>query len=333
MDSSQPLTPARLEAVGHRGLLSGRATWSLSGSRSRSSSALLRTVASRRSDAAFTGWPRPSQANSRRFAMVASAIPGGIVCLLSALPFTRSAPKSPHEVWLALDRKARKPSRSPARVRIVRFSGPCSPTASTRRSFLASLYASLRPPAPSWTAFATGTKSVSTSPLKRFATPSASRNVTLDEIVRAAEVCRARTVIRTYLEALAHDRRARKTCAASVRDRLLNRSRETGEDFQFLLQRYASERFLYRLGELPPPRALRPQRRHAVRPLGRVALPADSRLDFTGYGRSETDACDRAVRRSLHGARAGRRACLRRLRRSRPSLFARRRVRRAARPA
>ena len=29
----------------------------------------------------------------------------------------------------------------------------------------------------------------------------------------------------------------------------MNRSRETSEDFQFLLERYARERFLYRLGE------------------------------------------------------------------------------------
>jgi hypothetical protein len=36
--------------------------------------------------------------------------------------------------------------------------------------------------------------------------------------------------------------------AASVRDRLLSHSRKTGEDFGFLLQRYAAERLLYRLG-------------------------------------------------------------------------------------
>jgi hypothetical protein len=33
--------------------------------------------------------------------------------------------------------------------------------------------------------------------------------------------------------------------AASVQARLLNRSRETGENFQFLLNRYVAERFLY----------------------------------------------------------------------------------------
>ena len=40
-----------------------------------------------------------------------------------------------------------------------------------------------------------------------------------------------------------------KNVAASVRQRLLNVSRKTGEDFQLLLTRYAIERFLYRLGE------------------------------------------------------------------------------------
>jgi len=42
-------------------------------------------------------------------------------------------------------------------------------------------------------------------------------------------------------------RRPITNVAASVRDRLLNRSRQTDEDFQFLLQRYAAERLLYRL--------------------------------------------------------------------------------------
>ena len=77
--------------------------------------------------------------------------------------------------------------------------------------------------------------------------------------------------------------------AASVRDRLLNRSRQTGEDFQFLLQRYAAERFLYRLG----------QSAHRDRFVlkgamlfalwgGSVYRPTRD-LDFTGYGNSDAD--------------------------------------------
>jgi hypothetical protein len=38
-----------------------------------------------------------------------------------------------------------------------------------------------------------------------------------------------------------------KNAAASVRQRLLNLSRTTGEDFHLLLTRYAIERLLYRL--------------------------------------------------------------------------------------
>lgn len=37
--------------------------------------------------------------------------------------------------------------------------------------------------------------------------------------------------------------------AASVRQRLLNRAREQGEEYQFVLERYVQERFLYRLGQ------------------------------------------------------------------------------------
>jgi len=41
------------------------------------------------------------------------------------------------------------------------------------------------------------------------------------------------------------------TVAQSVRDRLLRRARERGEDFNFLLNRFAAERLLYRLSQSP----------------------------------------------------------------------------------
>jgi predicted nucleotidyltransferase component of viral defense system len=42
---------------------------------------------------------------------------------------------------------------------------------------------------------------------------------------------------------------SRSSVADSVRDRLLNRKRETGENYEALLTRYALERLLYRLGQ------------------------------------------------------------------------------------
>jgi predicted transcriptional regulator of viral defense system len=49
-------------------------------------------------------------------ATVASAVSGGIVCLLSALQIHEIGSQSPHKVWIAIDRKARKPTNLPACV-------------------------------------------------------------------------------------------------------------------------------------------------------------------------------------------------------------------------
>jgi predicted transcriptional regulator of viral defense system len=50
-------------------------------------------------------------------------VPAGVVCLLSALQFHKLSTQTPHEVWLALDMKARKPALDWPPVRVVRFSG------------------------------------------------------------------------------------------------------------------------------------------------------------------------------------------------------------------
>lgn len=55
--------------------------------------------------------------------LAAAAIPGGVVCLLSALVFHGIGTQLPHEVWLALDRRARRPSSAELPVNVVRFSG------------------------------------------------------------------------------------------------------------------------------------------------------------------------------------------------------------------
>ena len=78
-----------------------------------------------------------------------------------------------------------------------------------------------------------------------------------------------------------------RNIAASVHARLLRRSRETGEDFQFILQRYAAERFLYRLGKSPH------RGRYVLKGAMLFAIwggsiyRATRDLDFTGYGSSE----------------------------------------------
>jgi predicted transcriptional regulator of viral defense system len=50
-------------------------------------------------------------------------VPHAVVCLLSALRFHGVGTQNPHEVWLAIGHKARKPAASQLPLRFVRFSG------------------------------------------------------------------------------------------------------------------------------------------------------------------------------------------------------------------
>jgi predicted transcriptional regulator of viral defense system len=56
-------------------------------------------------------------------AQVAKRVPGGVICLLSALRFHELTTQLPAEVWLALPEKARRPRLDYPRLRVARFSG------------------------------------------------------------------------------------------------------------------------------------------------------------------------------------------------------------------
>lgn len=56
-------------------------------------------------------------------AEAAKAVPGGVICLLTALAFHELTTQLPHRVWMAIDRKARRPNARTVELEIVRFSG------------------------------------------------------------------------------------------------------------------------------------------------------------------------------------------------------------------
>ena len=56
-------------------------------------------------------------------AQVAKRVPGGVLCLLTALRFHELTTQAPAEVWIALPEKARKPQLDYPRLRVARFSG------------------------------------------------------------------------------------------------------------------------------------------------------------------------------------------------------------------
>jgi predicted transcriptional regulator of viral defense system len=58
-----------------------------------------------------------------RLAEACKRVPGGVICLFSALYFHELTSDEPPAIWMAIDRKARAPSAASLRLKIVRFSG------------------------------------------------------------------------------------------------------------------------------------------------------------------------------------------------------------------
>lgn len=135
-------------------------------------------------------------------AEAAKRVPAGIVCLLSALAFHGMTTQSPHEVWLAIDVKARKPKADWPPIRIVRFSGGA-------RTFGVEKHV------------IEGVEVLATSRAKTVADCFKYRNKigidvavealreylrkrgrSIDDLQHAADVCRVARVIRPYIESL-----------------------------------------------------------------------------------------------------------------------------------
>jgi predicted transcriptional regulator of viral defense system len=135
-------------------------------------------------------------------AMVASAVPNAIVCLLTALRIHEIGTQSPHEVWIALHRKSRKPTRLPAKVRIVRFSGAMLTYGVISQPILGVPVSITSAARTVVDCFRYRNKVGVDVAMEALRDSIRSRKATVDEISRAAEVCRARTVMKTYLEAL-----------------------------------------------------------------------------------------------------------------------------------
>ncbi len=135
-------------------------------------------------------------------AMVASVVPHAIVCLLSALRVHEIGTQSPHQVWLAIDRKARKPIRLPASVRIVRFSGPMLTYGVTTTTMLGVSVKLTSPARTVVDCFRYRNKMGLDVAMEALGDAVRSRKALVSEIDRAAQVCRISSVMGPYLAAL-----------------------------------------------------------------------------------------------------------------------------------
>jgi predicted transcriptional regulator of viral defense system len=135
-------------------------------------------------------------------ALVAAAVPKAVVCLLSALSFHQIGTQLPHQVWVALDRRARRPSLAYPPLRVVRFGGKAL-TAGVETHRIEGEAVRVTSPAKTVAdVFKYRNKVGLDVALEALREGWRARSFTIDEIQRMARVCRVEKVMRPYLEAL-----------------------------------------------------------------------------------------------------------------------------------
>lgn len=134
-------------------------------------------------------------------AAVSARVPQAIVCLLSALAIHEIGTQLPRDVWIAIDRKARRPRIADLPVRIVRFSGAMLRYGVETRVVQGVAVRITSPARTVVDCFRYRNKLGRDVALEALRDALDDRRVQPDEIVRAAQVCRIYSVLRPYLEA------------------------------------------------------------------------------------------------------------------------------------
>jgi predicted transcriptional regulator of viral defense system len=144
--------------------------------------------------------PQTPVTEHHSLAMAAKRVPRGVICLLSALRFHGLTTQDPHEVWIAIDLKARKPSVESPALRVARFSGRAlveGVEESKIEGVRVRVYSAVKTVAD---CFKYRHKIGIDVAIKALRDSVRTRKTTIDEIHRYAKVCRVANVMRPYLE-------------------------------------------------------------------------------------------------------------------------------------
>jgi predicted transcriptional regulator of viral defense system len=139
---------------------------------------------------------------SHSLVLALKRVPAGIVCLLSALSYHRIGTQLPHEVWIAVSTRARKPHVPDLPLRIVRFSGVMLRYGVEARVIEGVDVRITNPARTVVDCFRFRSTVGLDVALEALREALRGRHATREQIRRVAEACRALTVIRPYLEAV-----------------------------------------------------------------------------------------------------------------------------------
>lgn len=135
-------------------------------------------------------------------AQVAKRIPHGVICLLSALSFHEIGTQLPHQVWIAIDRRAAKPKIQFPPLRVMRFSGAAL-TEGVETYRIEGVPVQIFNPAKTVAdCFKYRNKIGLDIALEALKECIRDRRTTMDDLWHFAQVCRMTNVMRPYMEAM-----------------------------------------------------------------------------------------------------------------------------------
>lgn len=135
-------------------------------------------------------------------AQAVKAIPKGVICLLSALKFHEIGTQAPHEVWIAIDRRAARPRARRPRMRLVRFSGKALTEGIGEHNVEGVPVRIYNPAKTVADCFKYRNKIGLDIAIEALREAIRERRCSTDELWRYAKICRVAKIIRPYMEAI-----------------------------------------------------------------------------------------------------------------------------------
>ena len=135
-------------------------------------------------------------------AQVAKRVSHGVICLLSALSFHEIGTQLPHQVWMAIDRRAARPKMQFPPLRVMRFSGAAL-TEGIETYQIEGVPVQIFNPAKTVAdCFKYRNKIGLDVALEALKECIRDRRTTMDDLWHFAKVCRMTNVMRPYMEAI-----------------------------------------------------------------------------------------------------------------------------------
>jgi len=147
-------------------------------------------------------WPNKDLGRHHSLVEISKLAPKGIVALLSALNYHNMTTQNPHQIWLAIDRKAWRPEISYPPVRLVTMSAESLHSGVETHSIEGMSIKVFNPAKTVVDCFKYRGKVGLNVALEALREGWSARKFTIDELQNYAKICRVQKVMQPYLESL-----------------------------------------------------------------------------------------------------------------------------------